>query len=167
MNIINWLIAKIMSGLLSVATFFYTIYVAIRHKQGWKYIDGYFKKLAYAESLYANTAFVDLLNALFVKSGGYLYGARGEGLSSATGKNWTLHKQTFLGKGLTGFLNLIDVPNWKNGGHCWVYIETSTYSYGSLPASIAWYYTAAFTFIVLSLCSLAVWLITLFCTLFF
>jgi hypothetical protein len=174
MGIILWLLAKLLSNLLQVPALFHTIAGAFRFKGGWNYVNRAFLNAAYAEDVYGNIAYATMLNDLFIKKGGYHYGARNETISSATGKNWVNDKLAFLGKGLAGTLNLIDYPNWKNGGHCWVSIQGWT-QYDFIgkrpPKRVPIYYTASFiliAFILLyALWKLAIWLIILSYTLLF
>jgi len=168
MGLLLLIISKILSRTISIPANIHTIVGAFRRKGGWKYIDSSFYRAAIAEDVYANIAYATMLNDLFIKHGGWLYGYRDETISSVTGKNWTLNKLAFLGKGLAGTLNLIDFKNWKNGGHCWVSIQGDRLKYESIgmPKAIAWYYTLSFlvisTTIIYSLIKLSIWLLVTF-----
>jgi len=168
MGLLLLIIAKIFSRVLSIPANIHIIVGAFRKRGGWKYIDNSLYRAAIAEDVYANIAYATMLNDLFVKHGAWLYGYRDETISSVTGKNWTLGKLAFLGKGLAGTLNLIDFKNWGNGGHCWVSIQGDRTKYETIgrPKPISWYYTFSFLIIssitIYSLVKLTIWLIITF-----
>lgn len=67
--------------------------------------------------IFANETYASLWNGLFLRKGGYHFGVRGETLSSALGKNWTLDTLTWIGLGCVGFLGMLDRD------HCYKSIE--------------------------------------------
>ncbi|SDE20203.1 hypothetical protein SAMN04487996_10424 [Dyadobacter soli] len=93
-----------------------TIVDAIRFPQPGRVRDSFLTG-ARALDVYANETYYSLFNGLFLSAGGYHFGRKGETLSSALGKNWTLARLTWLGLGCAGFLGVLD------GDHCYKSIE--------------------------------------------
>jgi len=85
--------------------FFYTLI-----KGGIKGLGEYLLKIAISIDQLGNVLMQHLLNLLWIKKGGYLFGNRDETISSALGRNKKLGMLTTFGKGIDGFLDLID-PN--------------------------------------------------------
>ncbi|MGB5699195.1 NUDIX hydrolase [Muriicola sp.] len=85
--------------------FFYTLF-----KGGLKGLGEYLLKIAVSIDQLGNVLMQHLLNLLWIRKGGYPFGNRDETISSALGRNKKLGMLTFFGKGIDGFLDLID-PN--------------------------------------------------------
>ena len=76
-----------------------------------------FLRAAYEVDVLANYLYAPMLNAYFIRRGGYHFGKYRETISSALGKNWTQGTLTTVGLGLVGLLNALD------RSHCYRYIE--------------------------------------------
>lgn len=154
MGIVLFLIAVFLSSVLAPVALLHTIVGAVRYGGKFRYVNAAFLRGAKAIDVFGNVAFATLLNDLFIKKGGYHYGYDGETISSATGKNWVLEKQSFLGKGLAGTLNMLDKD------HCWKYIEGDKDLYHQIgyPGKVKWFYTASFCIVSLILLGLLGWL---------
>ncbi len=85
--------------------FFYTLF-----KGGIKGLGEYLLKIAISIDQLGNVLMQHLLNLVWIRKGGYLFGNRDETISSALGRNKKLGMLTTFGKGIDGFLDLID-PN--------------------------------------------------------
>jgi len=79
-------------------------------KNGFKGVGEYFLKIAISIDQLGNVLMQHLLNALWTKKGGYIFGNRDETISSALGKNKKLGTLTGFGKLVDAFLDTID-PN--------------------------------------------------------
>ena len=79
-------------------------------KNGFKGVGEYFLKIAISIDQLGNVLMQHLLNALWIKKGGYTFGNRDETISSALGKNKKLGALTGFGKLIDAFLDRID-PN--------------------------------------------------------
>lgn len=79
-------------------------------KNGFKGVGEYFLKIAISIDQLGNVLMQHLLNALWIKKGGYSFGNRDETISSALGKNRKLGTLTGFGKAIDAFLDAID-PN--------------------------------------------------------
>jgi ADP-ribose pyrophosphatase YjhB (NUDIX family) len=73
-------------------------------------VGEYLLKIAISVDQLGNVIMQHLLNALWIKKGGYPFGNRDETISSALGRNKKLGTLTGFGKAIDGFLDLID-PN--------------------------------------------------------
>jgi hypothetical protein len=143
MEIVLWLVSVCLRDALAPFQFLHTIVNAVRWKGKWRYIKDTAFEMALANDVYGGMAYQNVLNAWFIKKGGYHYGKKGETISSATGKGWVLRLLAFLGMCLCGALNFIDVATRKHGGHCFVFIERDGEEYPTTPPSpVKWYYTA-------------------------
>lgn len=142
MSIILYFVAVLLDWLLALPAFIHAVIGAFRWKTGWKNFSASCLSSALAKDIAANVAYASMMNDLCIKRNGYHFGRYGETLSSAIGKNWSLNRLTWIGKSLCGFLNLIDIQNWKNGGHCWMSIENPAYY--TKPERIPFYYTLLF-----------------------
>jgi hypothetical protein len=135
-----WLFAAVLCFGLAVPALVQSIIDKIRYKRSTRQIREAFDTGAYALDIYGNTTYYPLLNALFLKNGGYYFGADNETVSSALGKNWTMDKLTWLGLGCAGFLNLIDTD------HCFKYIKGDWHL--RKPERIPWHLTLIFAIIL-------------------
>jgi len=79
-------------------------------KSGFKGVGEYFLKIAISIDQLGNVLMQHLLNALWIKKGGYTFGNRDETISSALGKNKKIGTLTGFGKAIDTFLDRID-PN--------------------------------------------------------
>jgi len=79
-------------------------------KKGFKGVGEYALKIAISIDQLGNVIMQHLLNLLWVKEGGYLFGNRDETISSAIGKNKQLNTLTGFGKVIDKILDFID-PN--------------------------------------------------------
>lgn len=130
-------IALLLTFLMAVPALLHTIVGAIRWKGKGEYVKAAFFRGAHAIDVFGNVAYATFLNDWFIRKGGYHYGAKGETISSATGKNWVNGRLTWLGLGLCGLLN------WIDPDHCWKYIEGRTVGMQQ-PAPVKWPYIALF-----------------------
>ncbi|NND15420.1 MAG: hypothetical protein HKN89_03765 [Eudoraea sp.] len=78
--------------------------------RGFNGIGEYLLKIAISIDQIGNVLMQHLLNMLWVKKGGYLFGNRDETISSALGKNKAQGTLTGLGKMIDSILDFID-PN--------------------------------------------------------
>lgn len=78
--------------------------------KGFRGLGEYLLKIAVSIDQMGNVLMQHLLNLLWVKKGGYLFGNRDETISSALGKNKAQGTLTGFGKLIDGILDLID-PN--------------------------------------------------------
>ena len=78
--------------------------------RGFTGIGEYFLKISISIDQLGNVLMQHLLNAVWVKKGGYLFGNRDETISSALGKNKAQNTLTGFGKLIDNILDLID-PN--------------------------------------------------------
>lgn len=78
--------------------------------RGFRGIGEYLLKIAISIDQLGNVLMQHLLNLLFVKKGGYLFGNRDETISSALGKNKAQSTLTGFGKLMDSILDFID-PN--------------------------------------------------------
>jgi len=76
--------------------------------RGIRGIGEYSLKIAVSIDQLGNVMMQHLLNALWIKKGGYAFGNRDETISSALGRNHQLGTLTALGRGIDAFLDLID-----------------------------------------------------------
>ncbi len=76
--------------------------------RGFRGIGEYLLKVAISIDQLGNVLMQHLLNALWVKKGGYKFGNRDETISSAMGRNRKLNTLTVLGKAADSFLDVID-----------------------------------------------------------
>lgn len=139
------LLLRLVANILQIAFFLpataHEIVDGIRYKDFWKRINRTSKAAAFAIDVYCNVSYSSLLNAFFIRKGGYHYGEQGETVTSATGKNWTMGTLTLIGEGLAGALN------WIDRDHCWKYIMgdwTYTKWPFSKPNKVAWWKTVLF-----------------------
>ena len=79
-------------------------------KKGIKGIGEYTLQIAISVDQLGNVIMQHLLNLLWVKKGGYLFGNRDETISSVLGKNKQLNMLTGFGKAIDKALDFID-PN--------------------------------------------------------
>jgi hypothetical protein len=146
---------RIVANVLRIAFFLpaqvHEIIDGIRYKDFWKRVNRTSNAAAFAIDVYCNVAYSSLLNAFFIKKGGYHYGAQGETVTSATGKNWTKGSLTIIGEGLTGTLNLIDRD------HCYKYIM-GYWPTVEKPAPVALWKSTLFMLAFLCLFNLSMWL---------
>lgn len=124
---------------LSGAALIHTIVDAIRFRSWSKLIEST-GTAAYQLDIFGNVAYAPLLNAYFIREGGYHFGVKDETVSSALGKNWTLGSLTWLGEGCVGMLNLLDRD------HCYKYIIGSWHL--PKPGRIAAWKTLVFSVIL-------------------
>lgn len=103
--IISVLLLLITGPLGFIFGFLYTLI-----KGGIKGLGEYLLQIAVSIDQLGNVMMQHLLNLLWVKKGGYLFGNRDETISSALGRNKKLGMLTFFGKGIDRFLDTID-PN--------------------------------------------------------
>ena len=78
--------------------------------RGFRGFGEYLLKIAVSIDQLGNVLMQHLLNLLWVKKGGYLFGNRDETISSALGKNKAQGTLTGFGKAIDAILDLID-PN--------------------------------------------------------
>ena len=78
--------------------------------RGFRGFGEYLLKIAVSIDQLGNVMMQHLLNLLWVKKGGYLFGNRDETISSALGKNKAQGTLTGFGKAMDAILDLID-PN--------------------------------------------------------
>jgi hypothetical protein len=98
-------------------TFINIITVIWKHskKRGFfKVVNDYFFTMAIDIDIFANHGLRSTWNALLRKSGGYKFGAQGETISSALGKNERDSTLSKIGKGLCWILNSLDEDHCKN-----------------------------------------------------
>lgn len=161
MSLLLYIIAVILDWLLAIPAFIHAVAGAFRYKTGWRNFSNSCLSAALAKDIAANVTYASMMNDLCIKHNGYHFGKYGETLSSAIGKNWSKGSLTWIGKSLCGFLNFIDVRNWKNGGHCWMAIENP--SQYLKPEKIPIWFTLLFPllFVVVffSLFKLFVWIL--------
>lgn len=150
MPIALFFIALLLTFLMSIPAMLHTAAGSIRWKGSWGYILDAFFRGAHAIDVFANVVYATFLNDWFIRRGGYHYGAKGETISSATGKNWVMGRLTWIGLGLCGTLNWIDTD------HCWKYIEGRTVGMEK-PESVKWPYIALFLFVAGLLLAGTVW----------
>lgn len=132
----------LVTALLLAITFFlpaliHLVVDGIRYRDLLNRLNQTSKGAAFAIDVFCNVAYSSLLNAFFIKKGGYHYGEQGETVTSATGKNWTMGTLTLIGEGLAGSLN------WIDKDHCWKYIMGIWY-HNVMPPKVAWWKTALF-----------------------
>lgn len=137
MGIILRIVANILKIAFFLPAFTHEIVDGIRYKDLWKRLNRTSKAAAFAIDVYCNVAYCSLLNAYFIRKGGYHYGEQGETVTSATGKNWTKGTLTLIGEGLAGSLN------WIEKDHCWKYIM-GDWLYNIKPPKVAWWKTWLF-----------------------
>lgn len=93
--------------------------------------------------IFGNVLYASMLNAWFIKHGGYHFGRNGETISSALGKNQALKKLTYLGRGLSGILDTLDKD------HCWNSIDDDEYyKLYNKPESTESWFVRIITFLV-------------------
>ncbi len=80
--------------------------------RGRKTMSNSFRSAALAIDILGNVLCADMLNAFFIKKGGYHFGKQGETISSALGKNQLRGTLTGTGQLIVDILDAID-PN-----HC-------------------------------------------------
>lgn len=78
--------------------------------RGFAGIGEYFLKISISIDQLGNVLMQHLLNALWIKKGGYLFGNRDETISSALGKNKAQNTLTGFGRLIDNILDFID-PN--------------------------------------------------------
>lgn len=116
-NIILFIVSILLGVLLYIPSLFHVIIDVIRYGSVNRRVNYYFLNTAVSIDILCNSAFSNMLNAWFIKKGGYHFGRKGETVSSALGKNQYNDKLTWIGIGLAGILDTID----KN--HCYKSIE--------------------------------------------
>lgn len=135
------ILLRIVANILKIAFFLpaaiHELVDGIRYKDLWKRINRTSKAAAFAIDVYCNVSYSSLLNAFFIRKGGYHYGEQGETVTSATGKNWTMGTLTLIGEGLAGALN------WIDKDHCWKYIM-GPWIFKNQPQKVAWWKTGLF-----------------------
>lgn len=100
-GVVLFAIAYLLFWPLSLINFFY-----VENK------NGYFKSSALSLDIYANREFRTLWNKTLRMNSGYKFGAEGETISSALGKNQRDGTLTKKGKRLVSFLD------WLDDNHC-------------------------------------------------
>ncbi len=157
MGILLWVVSKLLAFCLSLPSFVHTVIDGLRFGNFWVRVNDIFFDSAYAEDVYGNTAYRSMLNALFIKRGGYHYGHRKESISSATGKSQVKQSLTTLGEGLAGFLALLDPE------HSYKSIEDTGYDFDATriqpPLPVAWWKTTYFILLFLAVlaATLSLW----------
>lgn len=133
-----FLFARVMTFGLECLAFVHTIVDQIRFGGDQRRLQQSLFNGAYALDVYGNTTYGSLLNAYFLKKGGYHFGVQEETISSALGKNYTIGKLTLLGEGCAGLLNLLDKD------HCYKSIK-GDWAYPKPAQGVVWWKTALFT----------------------
>jgi len=108
-GILLFLISIVLFAITGPLGFIYGIFHTLLTK-GFRGISEYFLKIAISIDQLGNVMMQHLLNALWVKKGGYRFGNRDETISSALGRNNKLGTLTGFGKAIDKFLDFID-PN--------------------------------------------------------
>lgn len=114
-NLMLLLVAIILALILFPLGFVFTIFEAIRRRKKTKfftYLSKACREGALAIDRLGNVVCRDMLNAFFIKHGGYYFGRQGETISSALGRNLLRGTLTKAGRLLASILDFID-PN-----HC-------------------------------------------------
>lgn len=103
-----------------IINFFTVIFLKAKSNGFLKTINGFFLNGAITRDKFANYNYRTGLNFWLLKKtdNKYLFGNPNETISSVLGKNQILKSLTLIGWFLIYFLWLIDIPNWKKGGHC-------------------------------------------------
>lgn len=120
-NIILFITSILLGVLLYIPSLLHVIIDIVRYKSINRRVNYYFLNTAVSVDILCNAAFSNMLNAWFLKKGGYHFGTKGETVSSVLGKNQYDDKLTWVGVGLSGILDLID----KN--HCYKSIDNDEY----------------------------------------
>jgi len=115
-NIILYIVSKIFFLILMIPNIIHSIIDIIRYDNSKKRAEYYFLNSAVSIDIMCNSVFSPFLNAYFLQRGGYYFGNSGETVSSALGKNESLGKLTWIGKGLVYLLNLLQKD------HCYLAI---------------------------------------------
>lgn len=120
-NIILFIVSILLGVLLYIPSLIHVVIDIIRYRSVNRRINYYFLNTAVSIDILCNAAFSNMLNAWFIKKGGYHFGRKGETVSSALGKNLYDDKLTWIGIGLAGILDMID------SHHCYKSIEDKEY----------------------------------------
>lgn len=118
MGIILYLLAVLLFLPLTIINIIVVIWKNVRTKGFFKTLNQYFFTGAIGLDIFANYEFRTLWNTVLRKRIGYTFGAKGETISSALGKNQQLKTLTIVGWILVYILWAIDYQYWKKGGHC-------------------------------------------------
>lgn len=139
-SILLFYFAKLLCFALGPVARLHTIIDQFRYGDKARLAESYYRG-AYGLDVYANSTYASFFNAYFLAKGGYHFGADGETVSSALGKNWTKGTLTIMGEGCTGLLNLVDRD------HCWKYI-LGPWAHVK-PAPVRWWKILLFTLVLL------------------
>jgi hypothetical protein len=124
---INFMLSFLAMILLCLVYMFYWPFMYIKNRGIRAFIPTMGKhhfSLAMGIDIFGNYSFPQLWDWMFTKPGGYYFGAKGETISGALGKNQQGDKLTVTGWVMVYILWFIDVKYWKKGGHCINSIQT-------------------------------------------
>ncbi len=106
-GLLLFVVAIVLLAITGPLGFIYGLFHSMFTK-GFKGIGEYFLKIAVSIDQLGNVLMQHLLNALWVKKGGYKFGNRDETISSAIGRNKKLGSLTGFGKLIDKILDVID-----------------------------------------------------------
>jgi len=106
-GVLLFLISVVLFAFTAPFGFIYGIFHSL-YKKGLMGIGEYFLKIAISVDQLGNVLMQHLLNALWVKRGGYKFGNRDETISSALGRNRKLESLTLFGTTIDKILDVID-----------------------------------------------------------
>jgi hypothetical protein len=122
MGLLLLIITWILTPIFELINFVTVVCLNVNKHQFWKLINGFFYSGAYDRDCFANHNYRTGLNA-WMSTGGYQFGNQKETMSSVFGKKKIENTLPWLGLFIYYFLYVIDVSNWKNGGHCFASIN--------------------------------------------
>jgi 8-oxo-dGTP diphosphatase len=106
-GLILFILSTFLAGVIYPIAFLYSIGFTIL-KSGYKTLDDYLFKCAYATDQHANVFLAKLFNDVMIKKGGHKFGNPDETISSVLGKNKLIGKLSLFGKCLDYLLHLLD-----------------------------------------------------------
>ncbi|WP_291152247.1 hypothetical protein [Flavobacterium sp. UBA7680] len=118
MGVFLYLLAVLLFLPLTTLNIVIVVWKYTRVKGFLKTLDQYFFTGAIGLDIFANYEFRTMWNLLLRKKNGYEFGAKGETISSALGKNQRDGTLSSIGWLIVYTLWIIDYRYWKKGGHC-------------------------------------------------
>lgn len=106
-GLILFIFSTFLACLIYPIAFLYSVGFTIL-KSGYKTLDDYLFKCAYATDQHANVFLAKLFNDVMIKTGGHKFGNPDETISSVLGKNKLMSKLSLFGKCLDYILHLLD-----------------------------------------------------------